>query len=141
MPQNIVEMNRGESLTALESDDALWEGEPGAVAVKADSPWQTPVYECCESALWRKRLVLTPYMLVDRLKACAELAAEVRDEELPAAAVRNRADLLADEVDRLLALLWRSGLWIDTPTEERESCDGRAYQVIARPFTDDRARE
>ena len=100
-----------------------------------DERWNHVVYECADNGLWRNRLVLTPYMLLDRLKACADLAADsCAAARTPCE--RQRARQIEGELTHLLTLLWRSGLWADTESENRVDCDGRPFQVLAAPFTD-----
>lgn len=98
--------------------------------------WQDAVYECCDTALWRKQLVLTPHMLLDRLKVCADLLSEAQNEEITEDARAHRVSRVSEEIDHLLHLLWRGGLWTNVKTVEKTACDGQPYHVLAEPFTD-----
>ena len=97
-------------------------------------PRQSAVYEACQSALLRKRLVLTPYMLVDRLNVCADLASEACCAGSPASPQTRRIEQIGEEIAHMLHLLHRGGLWADTKFERKEAVGGRAYFVITEPF-------
>ena len=125
----------GASLSS--EDESVWEVEASEEETTPEEtdPRRDPVYECCDTALWRKRLVLTPYMLLDRLHVCAELAKEVQEGTPSSDMVANHVDRLSDEVNHLLRLLERSGLWIDSALVNQPSCDGHVYSVLKEPFT------
>ena len=95
----------------------------------------------------RRHLVMTPWMLLDCLKACQDdaytLLVEVcrtgLGEETRYGVVRNP---VADRLERInfgiahiLKVLWRGGIWTDADIQEAEAADGREYRVIREPFT------
>lgn len=141
---------RMESLDDTSADNAaetpLWDGEESVMDAPAlgtttgndgtTQLWRDAVYECCDTALWRKQLVLTPHMLLDRLKVCAELLREGQESD----AQKDQRDpcvaQASQEIEHLLHLLWRGGLWTNTDPVEKVACDGQAYQVLLEPFTD-----
>jgi hypothetical protein len=107
-----------------------------------------PVYEASDAALLGRYLVMTPWMLLDRLKECQDEAEAIRDSVYARGLgaerrfgrrvnpLAERVDRLSGEINHILQLLWRGGLWTDGPVEERASWDGGTYQVLREPFTD-----
>jgi hypothetical protein len=103
-----------------------------------------PLYEATDDGA---QLVLTTWMLLDRLRSCHEDAdvlywelLQNDDVALPLCGARvnltaERAERLRFELGRLLSLLWRSGLWSDGPTTEAVATTGGRYQVVRYPFT------
>lgn len=107
-----------------------------------------PVYEwSAEGEHPRQHLVMTPWMLLDCLKACQddayELLVEISrtglGEETRLGVVRNP---LADRLEKInfgiahiLKVLWRGGLWTDAEIDEATATDGRSYHAIREPFT------
>ncbi len=75
-------------------------------------------------------------MLLDRLKVCADLLNEARDGDLPGDSRDNQVALAGGEIDHLLHLLWRGGLWTSASTVEKTAYDGVTYHVLEEPFTD-----
>lgn len=107
-----------------------------------------PVYEKNERAVLGRQLVMTPVMLLDKLKdyqdatrclrqsVCVEAGGVVR-VECPGRFV-HRLDRLQADIEQTLHLLWRGGLWMESEIEERSAMNGRAYRVVREPFTDGR---
>lgn len=114
----------------VEREGATWEAS-GLMGSNEEK--LRPVYEGCETALWRKRLVVTPDMLLDRLQVCADLATEAQRACLPSPELHNQ---LSSEIERVIHLLERGGLWMDAPLEQKTACDGKVYQVLLQPFVD-----
>lgn len=94
------------------------------------------------------QLVLTAWMLLDRLTTCQESAAVLLQEILASGAgeerrlgtvinpLAERTEALHFEIGHLLRLLWRSGLWTDAAIAQGQSADGRSFAVLREPFTD-----
>lgn len=113
-----------------------------------------PVYEAEELASEEEvvdpqpRLVMTPWMLLDGLKACQEEAAAILGEVrrsgvglerrygVPYNPLAERLEELHFGINNLLRLLWRGGLWTEGEVVEHTAADGKAYQVVREPFTD-----
>jgi len=111
-----------------------------------------PVYEKSEDAVLGRQLVMTPWMLLDRLRDCQERTDALRAE----ACARNwgaerrrgrtvnsltqRLDQLSDDLEHTLYILRRGGLWLDAvhdgTVETRADADGTPHQVARSPFTD-----
>ncbi|MBC7807974.1 MAG: hypothetical protein H7145_17735 [Akkermansiaceae bacterium] len=117
-------------------DESLIRTPVTAEAPDATGLWQDAVYECWDTALWRKRLVLTPHMLLDRLKVCADLLNVARRADVAEDSRNQQVVSVSEEIDHLLHLLWRGGLWTNADTVEKTACDGRTYRVLSEPFTD-----
>lgn len=128
------------------TENAPKEGAPSEV-IGADD--YQPLYEYDESGCEAgARLVLTPWMLLDALKECeadAEcLLALVQAQNLgaerrygiPINPVAQRAERLHFGVRQLLRLLWRSGLWTQTPVTQTVDAEGNPCFVLSSPFTD-----
>lgn len=110
-----------------------------------------PVYEASRSAILGRQLVMTPWMLLDRLRECQERTDALRQEacEKNWGAERRqgrtvnplteRLDRLSDDLAHTLYILWRGGLWLDARDgliETRTDADGTPHQVACAPFTD-----
>ena len=119
----------------LDNDESVFETPETPVQIPDTERWRNAVYEPCDTALWRKHLVLTPYMLLDRLKVCADLASEGTNTDIDGPQ-NYQLERIQEEINHLLDLLWRSGLWIDTKTVEKTAVDGQSYTVLCEPFTD-----
>ncbi|MBC8136236.1 MAG: hypothetical protein H8F28_10145 [Fibrella sp.] len=129
-------VNSAAEMSLLDGDESVMNTPANGRVSDATKLWQDAVYECCETALWRKQLVLTPHMLLDRLKVCADLLSEVRGGSTTEEARDHQIACVSEEIDHLLHLLWRGGLWTNVGTVEKTACDGQAYHVLAEPFTD-----
>jgi hypothetical protein len=116
------------------------------VAENSDS--LQPVYEADEAAILGQRLVLTPYMLLDKLRQCQEetealllyvhhngVGVETRCG-LPVNPVAERLEQVHFSVSQILKLLWRSGLWTEEELEAASDTSGKAYHALRAPFTD-----
>jgi|GEM_PF-3356406 hypothetical protein len=131
---------------ALASPPALTKSSP--LPPPSSLPACRAVYEPAPDALLGKHLVMTPWMLLDRLRECQEEAARlgetVRRREygtqrrfgFEVNPLADQLDRLSGEMGKILALLWRGGLWTDAPVEEATSVEGRTYLVLREPFTD-----
>lgn len=107
-----------------------------------------PVYENSETALLGRYLVMTPWMLLDRLKECQDEAESLRDSVYRRGVgaerrfgrqvnpLAERLDRLSQEINHMLQLLWRGGLWTEDGVEMRSASDGREFHVLREPFTD-----
>ncbi len=94
------------------------------------------------------RLVMTPYLLLDGLKACQEDAhALLAEVQRTGVGMERRCGVLvnplADRLEKLhfdmgvmLRLLWRGGLWTDGEVVEEADIDGVLHRVLREPFTD-----
>jgi hypothetical protein len=107
-----------------------------------------PVYAAAgEGEHPRQHLVMTPWMLLDCLKAVQDetyaLLVDVErsglGEETRYGAVFNpladRLEKINFGVAHMLKVLWRGGLWTDSEIGDASSTDGRLYRVIREPFT------
>lgn len=75
-------------------------------------------------------------MLLDRLKVCSDLLCESQGAGVTEEARQHRVMHVREEIDHLLHLLWRSGLWTDTDPVEKTACNGHTYHVLTEPFLD-----
>jgi len=149
-PENTIpEENRADSAAESAEPTPSETGSAGAAPAPSGGVDDLfPVYAWSgEGEHPRRHLVMTPWMLLDCLKACQDdayaLLVEVcrsgLGEETRYGVVRNP---VADRLERInfgiahiLKVLWRGGLWTDTEIREALAVDGRAYQVLSEPFT------
>lgn len=115
-----------------------------------------PVYEavpggaepCSGENAADKRLVMTPWMLLDGLKELEEEAERllclVRENNLgwerrcgvPVNPLADTAERLQFGAAHLLRLLWRGGLWTNDEITPMSDADGETFHVLRAPFTD-----
>lgn len=101
-----------------------------------------------ERGAGQPRLVMTPYMLLDNLKACQdETNALLVEVHRTGVGIERRCGVLVNplaerlenlyfDMSNILRLLWRSGLWTRDAVDEEIAADGSTYQVLRAPFTD-----
>lgn len=108
-----------------------------------------PVYEWANTAGAhpRQHLVMTPWMLLDCLKACQDdvykLLTEVErtgigQEQRYGITVNPAVDQLEKiqfGMAHILKVLWRGGLWTEADLVEVTATDGKKYLAIREPFT------
>ena len=107
-----------------------------------------PVYEWTgEGNHPRQHLVMTPWMLLDCLKACQDDAYTLLGEvERSGVGQEQRYGItvnpVADQLEKIqfglahiLKVLWRGGLWTENDLVEVTGTDGRKYLAIREPFT------
>ncbi|MBC8102432.1 MAG: hypothetical protein H7Z41_07570 [Cytophagales bacterium] len=107
-----------------------------------------PVYEWAEQSEHpRQHLVMTPWMLLDCLKACQDdtyalltevYRTRVGEEQRYGIAVNPVADQLEKiqfGLAHILKVLWRGGLWTEADLVEVTATDGKTYLAIREPFT------
>jgi hypothetical protein len=107
-----------------------------------------PVYEWSKDGDHpRQHLVMTPWMLLDCLKACQDDAYALLSEvELSGVGKEQRFGItvnpVADQLEKIqfglahiLKVLWRGGLWTESDLVEVTATDGKKYLAIREPFT------
>ena len=108
-----------------------------------------PVYEWsnAEGEHPRQHLVMTPWMLLDCLKACQDDAyALLTEVERSGVGKEQRYGItvnpVADQLEKIqfglahiLKVLWRGGLWTESDLVEVTATDGKKYLAIREPFT------
>lgn len=110
-----------------------------------------PVYEDDDAAVLGQRLVLTPYMLLDKLRHCQEETEQlllyvhrngIGMEQrcgIPVNPVAERLEQVHFSVSQVLRLLWRSGLWTEADLEATQDTTGKSFMALRAPFTDGKA--
>lgn len=136
------------ALASTSSDIPGTEKESRSSSIVFENDPCRPVYETDSASALGRRLVATPWMLMDGLAECREEAeALLRAVEESGIGLERRHGLLVNPmaerleklhfgVSHLLKLLWRSGLWTDQPVDEAVAADGRTYLALRAPFTD-----
>lgn len=107
-----------------------------------------PVYEWTKAGEHpRQHLVMTPWMLLDCLKACQDDAyALLTEVERSGVGKEQRYGItvnpVVDQLEKIqfglshiLKVLWRGGLWTETDLVEVTATDGKKYLAIREPFT------
>jgi hypothetical protein len=106
-----------------------------------------PVYEWAPGEHPRQHLVMTPWMLLDCLKACQDDAYNLLTEvERTGVGEEQRFGIkvnpVADQLEKIqfglahiLKVLWRGGLWTENDLVEVTATDGKKYMAIREPFT------
>ncbi len=132
--------------TAGEMGTAAQSGSAAVPAQKIDDLF--PVYEWANDGEHpRQHLVMTPWMLLDCLKACQDDAFALLGEvERTGVGQEQRYGItvnpVADQLEKIqfglahiLKVLWRGGLWTEADLVEVTATDGKKYMAIREPFT------
>ncbi|MES2463364.1 MAG: hypothetical protein V4671_22555 [Armatimonadota bacterium] len=140
-------------MTAEETTEPLDTAEQPTQSAPSAAPAEPiddlfPVYEWSgDGDHPRQHLVMTPWMLLDCLKACQDDAYKLLSEvERTGVGKEQRYGItvnpVADQLEKIqfglahiLKVLWRGGLWTETDLVEVTATDGKKYLAIREPFT------